>query len=90
MRKGSLTRSFKGASYSKWISLLPCLSNSLTGEFEKTIDFECAISNRTPSLPTPNMDLNSLRDQVSNLTLYDVKSAVRKVQNGKLVLGVEV
>ncbi len=36
------------------------------------------------------MDLNSLRDQVSNLTLYDVKSAVRKVQNGKLTFGVEV
>lgn len=29
------------------------------------------------------MDLNSLRDQVSNLTLYDLKAGVRKVQNGK-------
>ena len=28
-----------------------------------------------------NMDLNSLRDQVSNLTLYDIKAGVRKVQN---------
>ena len=28
------------------------------------------------------MDLNSLRDQVSNLTLYDIKAGVRKVQNG--------
>ncbi|KAK4504407.1 hypothetical protein PRZ48_005323 [Zasmidium cellare] len=27
------------------------------------------------------MDLNSLRDQVSNLTLYDLKAGVRKVQN---------
>ncbi|CAK3763162.1 hypothetical protein MYCFIDRAFT_59029 [Lecanosticta acicola] len=27
------------------------------------------------------MDLNSLRDQVSNLTLYDVKAGIRKVQN---------
>ena len=29
------------------------------------------------------MDLNSLKDQVSNLTLYDIKAGVRKVQNGK-------
>ena len=29
------------------------------------------------------MDLNSLKDTVSNLTLYDVKAGVRKVQNGK-------
>jgi len=28
------------------------------------------------------MDLNSLRDQVSNLSLYDLKAGVRKVQNG--------
>jgi hypothetical protein len=30
------------------------------------------------------MDLNSLKDQVSNLTLYDIKAGVRKVQNGML------
>jgi len=30
------------------------------------------------------MDFNSLKDQVSNLTLYDLKAGVRKVQNGKL------
>ena len=30
------------------------------------------------------MDLSSLRDQVSNLTLYDLKAGVRKVQNGKI------
>lgn len=29
------------------------------------------------------MDFNSLREQVSNLTLYDLKAGVRKVQNGK-------
>ena len=29
------------------------------------------------------MDLNSLKDQVSNLTLYDLKAGVRKVQNGE-------
>lgn len=29
------------------------------------------------------MDWNQLKDQVSNLTLYDVKAGVRKVQNGK-------
>ena len=33
------------------------------------------------------MDLNSLKDQVSNLTLYDLKAGVRKVQNGKLSFG---
>jgi hypothetical protein len=31
------------------------------------------------------MDLNSLKDQVSNLTLYDIKAGVRKVQNGRLL-----
>ena len=29
------------------------------------------------------MDLSSIKDQVSNLTLYDLKAGVRKVQNGK-------
>ena len=29
------------------------------------------------------MDLNNLKDTVSNLTLYDLKAGVRKVQNGK-------
>ena len=29
------------------------------------------------------MDFNTLKDQVSNLTLYDVKAGVRKVQNGE-------
>lgn len=29
------------------------------------------------------MDFNSLKDQVSNLTLYDLKAGVRKVQNGR-------
>lgn len=29
------------------------------------------------------MDLSSLKDTVSNLTLYDLKAGVRKVQNGK-------
>lgn len=31
------------------------------------------------------MDFASLKEQVSNLTLYDLKAGVRKVQNGKLV-----
>ena len=30
------------------------------------------------------MDLSNLRDQVSNLTLYDIKAGVRKVQNGEI------
>ena len=29
------------------------------------------------------MDFNSLKDQVSNLSLYDLKAGVRKVQNGE-------
>ena len=33
------------------------------------------------------MDLNSLKDTVSNLTLYDLKAGVRKVQNGASSLG---
>lgn len=28
------------------------------------------------------MDISNIRDQVSNLTLYDLKAGVRKVQNG--------
>jgi epsin len=28
------------------------------------------------------MDLNSLKDQVTNLTLYDLKAGFRKAQNG--------
>lgn len=34
------------------------------------------------------MDLNSLKDQVSNLTLYDLKAGVRKVQNGESTIGI--
>ena len=30
------------------------------------------------------MDFSSLKEQVSNLTLYDLKAGVRKVQNGTL------
>jgi epsin len=30
------------------------------------------------------MDFNSLKDQVSNLTLYDIKAGARKLQNGKV------
>ena len=33
------------------------------------------------------MDLSSLKDQVSNLTLYDLKAGVRKVQNGEPKVG---
>lgn len=29
------------------------------------------------------MDFSSLKEQVSNLTLYDIKAGVRKVQNGR-------
>lgn len=29
------------------------------------------------------MDLASIKEQVTNLSLYDIKAGVRKVQNGK-------
>jgi len=32
------------------------------------------------------MDLSSIRDTVANLSLYDIKAGVRKVQNGEHVL----
>lgn len=32
------------------------------------------------------MDFESLKSQVSNLTLYDLKAGVRKVQNGMLAV----
>ena len=32
------------------------------------------------------MDLNYIKDSVANLSLYDLKAGVRKVQNGKLVV----
>jgi epsin len=35
------------------------------------------------------MDLSSLKEQVSNLTLYDLKAGVRKVQNGTLNWGIQ-
>lgn len=35
------------------------------------------------------MDFASLKEQVSNLTLYDIKAGVRKVQNGMSVLSPE-
>ena len=33
-------------------------------------------------LGTVTMDLNDLKDTVSNLTLYDLKAGFRKAQNG--------
>lgn len=35
------------------------------------------------STQSPVMDWNNLKDTVSNMTLYDVKAGVRKVQNGR-------
>ena len=32
------------------------------------------------------MDLNYIKDSVANLSLYDLKAGVRKVQNGMLVV----
>jgi hypothetical protein len=31
------------------------------------------------------MDFNSIKDAVSNISLYDVKAGVRKIQNGRLL-----
>lgn len=36
------------------------------------------------------MDFSKIQDQVSNLTLYDLKAGVRKVQNGMLVTSMQV
>jgi hypothetical protein len=33
--------------------------------------------------PLPAMDLQSLKEAAANLTLYDLKAGVRKVQNGE-------
>jgi hypothetical protein len=35
------------------------------------------------------MDLNSLKDTVAGLSLYDLKAGVRKVQNGTSSAGIE-
>lgn len=35
--------------------------------------------------PLATMDFSSIKEQVSNLSLYDLKAGVRKVQNGKLI-----
>lgn len=37
---------------------------------------------QTEPVESAKMDLNSIKDSVSNLTLYDLKAGVRKVQNG--------
>lgn len=35
------------------------------------------------------MNFDSLKDQVANLSLYDIKAGVRKVQNGMLLRQVQ-
>jgi len=43
----------------------------------------CARSRPAVPRPSqPSMDFNSLKDTVANLSLYDLKAGVRKVQNG--------
>jgi hypothetical protein len=37
---------------------------------------------RRASASTAIMDLNSIQNKISNLTLYDIKAGVRQVQNG--------
>ena len=54
----------------------------------------CHNGNTQPSISTATycdyytaiMDFSSLKDQVTNLTLYDIKAGVRKVQNGIMSL----
>jgi len=36
------------------------------------------------------MDLNSLKNTVSNLSLYDLKAGVRQLQNGKLGIAASI
>ena len=45
-----------------------------------------SIYSGTKTESTANMDFDSLKNQVSNLTLYDIKAGVRKVQNGTVVI----
>lgn len=58
------------------------------------IAWAAALHNKLPLQPqrrqyqrgtptTASMDFASLKDQVANLTLYDLKAGVRKVQNGE-------
>src|SRR6266511_509114 len=61
--------------------LLPL--RSLIHETRNLLTTNSSYALRLNSYP-PTMDFNSLKDQVSNLTLYDIKAGVRKVQNGKL------
>lgn len=44
-------------------------------------------STRSLNFQSHAMDFESLKSQVSNLTLYDIKAGVRKVQNGTSMSG---
>ena len=44
---------------------------------------ELTIGSSIKTAASAKMDLNSIKDQVSNLSLYDLKAGVRKVQNGR-------
>lgn len=57
-------------------------------DVNKLGDHESAIlqSSITKPLDYGKMDFESLKSQVSNLTLYDLKAGVRKVQNGESVV----
>lgn len=58
---------------------LPALSYSVLSASHFTPT--CADDQQSPLA----MDFSNLKDQVSNLTLYDLKAGVRKVQNGQFV-----
>lgn len=45
------------------------------------LDICCSIDHRVK--PDCAMDLSNLKEQVSNMTMYDLKAGVRKVQNGE-------
>lgn len=55
----------------------------LTPEFLIPSDIDVHLHNRYRHLTIATMNIDSLKDTVSNLTLYDLKAGVRKVQNGE-------
>ena len=57
----------------------PCLGK-LAAQFRRKEAIRFNFHSTVPGA----MDFGNLKDQVSNLTLYDIKAGVRKVQNGEL------
>lgn len=64
--------------------------SAVTAHLQQPTASHLSVLNRTPSPQSTasasnvlTMDLNNIKKQVSNLTLYDIKAGVRKMQNGR-------